>query len=418
MDIQLLKIFSDREVYLRYEGYVNRDILEPEINKLLNAYAKYYEEFSDKDVVNFNDFQLYFYHYCEPDLTRSDKETFDCLFDNLKSSEESDMTSKVLQAYQEKELLHNLQDLLDTRFDYEHAQELLDSYKEVCTNLDAASEDGFVTNDISSILEQTDRSQGLRWRLNCLNNAIGGLIQGDFGIVAAYVDTGKSTFAASEATFMASQLTEGCVLWLNNEEFNHRVQKRLWMSALGAPWEKIVEHKDLAIKKYKKLMHGDIDRIKLFDIRGFNIDKISNLVKKYNPKLIIMDQVDKIDCRVKSRWKEHDRLKYLYGQVRDIANNICPVIGISQADASTRWMDKDSASVLYQKYLDQSQLDGSKVGKNGEADFIIMIGRDNDYPNIRGISIPKNKLEGIGDEQYRNLKTEVRFCGEKARYED
>ena len=416
-DLFLLKLFANREIYQRYKDYINFDILEPEIKRIITSYNTYYNEFNDKEVIKLDEFKVYFYHYCYPDLKRSEKETYDVIFANIPEKNQ-EISQKILQAYQEKELLYNLQQLIDEKFNYMTCQGLLDNYKETCLSLDAESEDGFVPNEIGSILEQTDRSQGLKWRLKCLNNALGGLIQGDFGIVAAYVDTGKSTFAASEAVYMASQLEEGCILWLNNEEFNHRVQKRLWMAALGTPWETITAHKDKAIEKYKQIMHGDVNRIKLFDIRGFTIDKISKLVEKYNPKLIIIDQVDKIDCRVKSRWKEHDRLKHLYGKVRDIANTLCPVIGISQADATTRWMDKDKGGVMYQKYLDQSQLDGSKIGKNGEADFIIMIGRDNEYPNIRGISLPKNKLEGIGDESYRNLKTEVLFKGEIARYED
>ena len=415
-DATLLKLFCDRETYLRYKDYVNSEVLEPEINKLLTSFGKYYSEF-ETDTLNLGEFKTYFFHYCYPDMIRSEKDTYDVLFSAIETSE-CPMSKKVLEAYQQKELLQNLQQLIDDQFDHEKVQYLLDSYKETCLSLDAEAEDGFVPNDISSIVERTDRSSGLKWRLKCMNKALGGLIQGDFGIVAAYVDTGKSTFAASEATYMASQLKEGCVLWLNNEEFNHRVQKRLWMSALGQPWETIIKYKDEAINKYKEIMHGDVNRIKLFDIRGFSIEKINNLVKKYNPRLIIIDQVDKIDCRVKARWKEHDRLKHLYGKVRDIANNICPVIGISQADATSRWMSQANHEIKYQKYLDQSQLDGSKVGKNGEADFIVMIGRDNEYPNIRGLSIPKNKLEGIGDESYRNLRIEVIFKGEISRYED
>jgi replicative DNA helicase len=86
----------------------------------------------------------------------------------------------------------------------------------------------FVTDDIHEILNDTVRKPGLRWRLGVLNRSLGSLRKGDFGFVFARPETGKTTFLASEVSFMASQVSSnsGPILWFNNEEQGKKVKLR------------------------------------------------------------------------------------------------------------------------------------------------------------------------------------------------
>ena len=118
--------------------------------------------------------------------------------------------------------------------------------------------------------------------------------------------------------------------------------------------------------------------------------------------------MDKIEHSYKA-FSDHDRLKSLYGKVRDLANEYCAVIAVSQADVTTTYRDRDTGDVQYQLYPHHRQLDGSKVGKPGEADAIVMIGRKLEHPGSRGIHVSKNKF---GD----TIKQEVIFDGEICRY--
>jgi hypothetical protein len=86
------------------------------------------------------------------------------------------------------------------------------------------------------------------------------------------------------------------------------------------------------------------------------------------------------------------------------------VICIHQADASAEGV----------KWLNQSQLYGSKTGVQGEADVLIMIGATHEPgdENRRYISICKNKLPGGPRTEIalRRGKHEVMFDGDIARF--
>lgn len=412
-DATLLKIMSERENYESYIDYVKFDALAEESQILLKDYRKYFSEF-DHEAIDFEEFPTWFHQVRHPDLPTAGHKVYNRIFTHIQKTK-ADTAENVIKHFQQEATWQKLTKLKESSgFNPEEFSEVLKEYEKKQVG---GETEGWVTNEIERIIQAVDRNTGLKWRLNCLNKATKGLIPGDFIIVAAYVDTGKTTFATSEATYIASQLETGSVLWFNNEEHNDKVLQKIWMSALGAPWSKIQRNHEKAKKKYIEIMHGDIDRIKLIDIRGHSINSIKKICKKENPKLMIFDQIDKINPGRKKYYADHDRLKSLYGEVRALANEYCPVIGISQADATTRWFNKETEEVSYQKYLDQSQLDGSKIGKPGEADIIITIGRDRGLPNSRFLFIPKNKVEGVSSE-WRNLKVEVHFRGDVARYED
>ena len=74
------------------------------------------------------------------------------------------------------------------------------------------------------------------------------------------------------------------------------------------------------------------------------------------------------------------------------------------------------------KYLDMNDVDSSHTAKQGEADWIIGIGKSNDpgFEAVRYLSVCKNKLphtEGM-EPSMRHAKTEVFINEDIARYED
>ena len=152
-------------------------------------------------------------------------------------------------------------------------------------------------------------------------------------------------------------------------------------------------------------MHGDRHRIRIYDIRSMPLYKIKKLIEKHNPKLTVIDLADKVVFSNGDQ-SDHQRLTSLYKELRDLSQNHCPILALSHTDATVRWVDRGSEKIKAIKYVDHTQLAGSKIGKAGEADFIIMMNKLDDYPNIRYINISKNKLEGVKD-QIRHLKAEI-----------
>jgi len=87
-------------------------------------------------------------------------------------------------------------------------------------------EEQFVSDDLDIILNDTIKQPGLRWRLECLNKSLGSLRKGDFGFIFARPEAGKTTFLASEISYMLEQ-TSAPILWFNNEEQGSKVMLRV-----------------------------------------------------------------------------------------------------------------------------------------------------------------------------------------------
>lgn len=269
----------------------------------------------------------------------------------------------------------------------------------------------FISDDIESLLTETYRKQGLRWRLDTLNKMLGSLRGGDFGFIFARPETGKTTFLASETTYMAQQLSDeaGPILWLNNEEKGSKVKIRCYQAALGATLAAINSNPQSAKNAFLKLTKG---KHMLFDPKG-SISKVTveSLCRRYKPSLIIFDQIDKITGFEADR--EDLKLGAMYQWARELAKELdCPIIGVCQADGTGE----------NQKWLNMNNVSSAKTSKQAEADWILGIGKihDSGYENLRFLNASKNKLAGDQDSDptLRHGKKEVIIRPELARYED
>lgn len=266
-------------------------------------------------------------------------------------------------------------------------------------------EEEFVSDDLEIIFQNTIKEPGLRWRLKSLNRSLGPLRKGDFGYLFARPETGKTTFLASEISYMAGQ-AEAPILWFNNEERGDKVLLRCYEAALGAPLDKIKANLERARTTYyertKRL-------IKLVDSASIERRFVERMVERIKPSLIVFDQLDKI------KGFDADRddlvLGELYQWARELAKGYAPVIGVCQASGEAEGI----------KYLHLGHAANAKTSKQAEADWILGIGSDyKDQANVRGFSICKNKLIG-GDEtipDMRHGKWEVLIAPEIARYVD
>lgn len=405
-DLTLVKLFMKKSIHDSYVSCIRRDLLEMEISILLEDFAAYFKQYGVEEIP-LSSFPTWFFHHRHPNIAESKAQIFKNIFKNLETTEIGDDVDGLLRTFQEKSTATALRAELDAGFSYDKLQDILKTHEKLVTV--GARDEDLIFNDLDAILKQTDDTSGLRWRLDCLNESIKPLRKGKFIIVSAYVDVGKTMFAVSEAAYMARQLKTGRVLWMNNEEDNSKVYKKIWQSVLGLTETELGLDPEKCKAEYKRRMNGDIQRINIIDIRGKSLDYIKNTIEKYAPVLCIIDQVDKIGNTQHKSFSDHDRLKNLYGEIRDLNNKYCPIIAISQADRSTISIDKDTGEAWYNLYPHHGQLDGSKVGKPGEADAIIMIGRRTEQDNTRGIHVSKNKFGTM-------IKQEVIFDGARARY--
>ena len=265
----------------------------------------------------------------------------------------------------------------------------------------------FVSDNLEELLDETITKSGLRWRLASLNKALGSLRTGDFGFVFARPETGKTTFLASECTFMAGQ-TDKPIVWFNNEEQGNKVKLRCFQAALGVTLEQLISDPARYREEYMKLTGG---RIKIYDEGAIYRRDVERIIEEMNPALVVFDQIDKI------KGFDADRNDLLMGAVyqwaRELAKEYAPVIGICQADGTGEGV----------KWLTMGHVAEAKTAKQATADWILGIGRTygGDEPeNVRYFHLSKNKLAGDrdSDPELRHGKIFVWIEPEYARFRD
>lgn len=276
-----------------------------------------------------------------------------------------------------------------------------------------------VRDRIEDILEEDKNDEGLRFRLNCLNEAMRPLRAGDFGIVAARVDTGKSSFFASELSYMSSQVDDlypgqdRSIIVLNNEGPGKRLKHRFYNACLGVDTKQLIEWKDdgSLYERYVEAQGGR-DKFFVYDIHDYTMSQLEDIVKDENPALVVVDMLDNVACDLGAAnggTRTDQLLEAMYQRARVWAVKYgCAVIATSQLSAEAENLPFPLLSMLA----------NSKTGKAGAADFVLCIGRSNaeGLENTRFIGLPKNKKRRDGGVQ--DPKREVFFNGACALFTD
>lgn len=336
------------------------------------------------------------------------------VLEELENLDVSDKTSKILV----KSILVNkkLKEISLSAYEVTEGRKTIGDFKSLIEEFNTEEEKPeeeeeieFVSDDLESLVNDTVKQPGLRWRLNSLNRMMGSLRKGDFGFVFARPETGKTTFLASEITHMASQLKDddGPILFINNEEQGNKVKLRMFQAAGGLNLTQLLSDKENAQSIFNEVTKG---KIKQPPTGTFTKNQIEHLCKLLNPSLIIFDQIDKIQGFKADR--DDLLLGAIYQWARTLAINYCPIIAVCQADGSGEGV----------KWLTMSHVANAKTSKQAEADWILGIGKVNDpgYENIRYLHLSKNKLMGDDDTDpnLRHGRMEVLIDPSIARYKD
>lgn len=413
-DTVLLAVMTNKRNYYTFKKYIKKPTIALETTKLLTDFDKYFETFPTTDTLDISDFMTWFFTVRHPTMKSDDTTFYRLLLQQIQEevSTPSVITESVIEHFIELDYAHRIRHEADlvangTEPDMSSVLTILSEYKDHKITIDL-DEELFASTDIQELVDTTISGGGLDWRLSDMNEIVGPVRKGDFLIVAARPETGKTTFLASEVTHMATQLDEDqSVLWVCNEEGGDKVQFRIFQAALGYTRADILSDVPRAQHDLVKEL-GSPDKIKVYHRPYINFRDVDALCDKVNPGLIIFDQLDKIQGFQGDR--DDLKLQKIYQWAREKANQYGPVMSVSQCDGTAEGV----------RYCLMTQLAGSKTAKQGEADAIIMIGSDHD-PSLeftRYISVPKNKLAGgtLSLESRRHGKAEVTIVPDIARY--
>jgi KaiC/GvpD/RAD55 family RecA-like ATPase len=425
-DTTLLTLLArDKNTHDRFAPLVKEYVLSKECYDIFKAIGEYYKSYPSATKVDWAEFSTFFFLVRK--LNTEKATTYRLILDNihersrslelLKPEELPKFHQDVYKHFVKLDYLTQItnlslktgQDLVSGReVEFDAISDLVDKCKSEVGRSEAP-DSIFVPRNLSAIVS-TVSAPGLEWPLEELNVSLGPLRKGDFIVVGAYVETGKTTFAAHCVSHMVRHLEAeaGPILWINNEEQSAKVMFRIIQSYFGVTTEELLKNST----KYESLFTSEVgDRILVpADDSGYNsVGRLNALFREYKPSLIVFDQLDKVHLHGEFA-RDDIRLGNLYKWARDKSKTHCPIIAITQVDASG----------ATSQYITAAQLRGSKVDKPAEADAIITIGRSSDMAKAssRFIHFPKNKLLG-GDrcrEEFRHGYHEVQIKPEIARY--
>lgn len=409
-EIAVLKFFLNKNSFLNYSKFFRELALEPEIEKVFLAIEEYYDKYPEVEDINLEEL-IVFFGLLNPTLNK--EEIYSSIFNNIKDININkillnNILTNIVEKYYSAEIIEVLSDVLnDEEFEIidNILPEILENYYSIIEKLKFNGVNSeFISIDLDQLLEDEVLSEGIKWRLNGLNDTIGELRGSSLGHVFARVDTGKTSFLVSEVSHFAKQLKDDEIIaWFGNEEKGSRVQLRIYSSILGAPKEILIKDIDGSNEEFRR---NNGRRIKIYDDALINVKDIEKILKKYNVRIAVIDQGDKVRFRGDKNLAEHERLKKLYGKFRELAKTYrCDIITAGQANAEAEG----------KKYIKLTNMDNSKTGKPGELDFAIGIGAllNDVADSTRFISVCKNKL-------YNGAKGnfEVHFDALIARYTD
>jgi len=409
VEYAILKYFlQQKELYIKYYRYVNIPFIKKnykDIYKLFIALDKYYTSHEEANSMTISELEATILA-SYPVMKDSERALIASMLSQIHTSSVNEgAIREYLSEHRNRSIAGELAiAALEVSEGRKKLSDIDEIYQQFEVIHEEEEEELYVTDDLDLLLDSVCGETGLRWRLPWMNESLGSLRKGDFGFFFARPETGKTTWLASEVTHFASQ-AERPILWCNNEEGGNKVKVRCYQAALGITVQELRSNPEHYREEYHRITG---DRIKIYDDAGMSRRDIENLCKELNPELIILDQIDKIKGFSDDRYDL--QMKAIYQWARELAKKYGAVIGICQAGSTAEG----------KRWLTMNDVDSSHTAKQGEADFIVGIGKTNEegMGNVRFLNISKNKL--IGDEDtipgLRHGKCECLIVPEIARY--
>lgn len=411
VEYALIKYFiSNRESYTKYYNYINFTYIKhnyKDLFKVILSVDKYYTLNQDTHSMSLSDVEATILSQY-PMMKDNERQLLSSLLNQIAACEYSDKS--ILEYLKEHRNRAIAGELAIAAFDVSEGKKDLSHIEAVYEKFELSHEQEEETQYVEHDLERLHQSQctttGFRWRLPWLNLALGSLRKGDFGFFFARPETGKTTFLASEVSYFAEQ-TDRPILWCNNEEGGDKVMLRCYQASLGVTTQELFADIQKNKETFQNLTKGNI---KIYDDAAMSKRSVEARCKELNPALIILDQIDKIKGFDADRYDL--QMKAIYQWARELAKRFGPVIAICQAGGTAEG----------KKWLTMVDVDSSHTSKQGEADYIVGIGKSNDegMQDVRFLNISKNKLMGDEDSlpDLRHGKKECLIRANIARYEN
>ncbi|RPA31378.1 hypothetical protein EGC79_20525, partial [Shewanella vesiculosa] len=281
--------------------------------ELLADFGVFFREFPDASRIEAGPFVTWFRGFRHPAM----KDDSFGLYSAIIGKSMDDVSPEIEAGLLERLVAADAAQRVTSLLERWNAGEEVDLYAELRSNVerfeqqvDRRVKNPQVLDPIEDLLKAEADDAGLHWRLPCLNRHIKPLRAGDFIIVAARPDKGKTSFCAAELTHMAAQVDtvypgeNRSILWFNNEGVGNKIILRNFQAALGATVEDLVKLSNMPSQDpkwktkvredYANALGGRPGVLRVFDIHDMHSHEVEDIMRLYKPAVVLFDMVDNI----------------------------------------------------------------------------------------------------------------------------
>ena len=381
---QLINLLLDKDFYEENKGRVSKTMFTNGTGTLYETITKAHAN-SDKSLTIEEIATLHTEVY-NPALTRVARENFRDLLEDIKNETPNKKIATTILRELHKQAIAKKIAVMATDM-YNNTSET--GFNDIQLLIDESSgvnkeEYENVTDDINLLIDALKDNTKWKFNLSELRDRVNGIGDGNFLIVFARPESGKTAFwvnmVAGQGGF-ASQGAKVCALI--NEEPAIRTQMRLVSAHTGMTFAEIRQNPVRAGELWSQIKTN----MRILDTIDWSLDKIDSYVAKEKPDILIIDQLDKV--HISGTFARTDeKLRAIYTGAREVAKRrSCALVGISQA----------SADASGKMDLTFDMMENSKTGKAAEADIIIGVGFRNQLDidqDVRSVAVSKNKITG------------------------
>lgn len=428
LDIVLLQVIKKREDYDEYYPIIRDRSLDPKIRTLVYDFGEFFKTHEEHDEIDWDLFPTWWRQVRHPNIKKDELDYYETIFEKVQKDpsekNKKSLAKQLIETDFATVVTNKGYDTLDGKMNGSAYVEFVeDEVYKTRKVLDTFTEVPWVEADITELSQNLSYENGLKFTgMPCLDESYGSMLAGDFIILGAFTDTGKTSFAVDQ--FVACQLKQIVnemnkgkwfynrpILWFNNEGDEKKIKMYSLQSFFGCDRDRIAKNPEGAKEAFNKAL-GDEDLFKVVACQGWHIKQADRIIKKLNPCIVIYDMLDNFSGFEDTAGTSDQRYRVLYNHARDNAKIYDHVaIATSQCTGDAEGLER----------IPMSMLAGSRVAKQSTADLMIMIGRSlqSAKQNFRYIYTPKNKGETqqvSNPDRYTNQ--EVEFRGDIKRYID
>lgn len=422
LDITTLRMLKTRDRYDKLAKFVPKRALSTHTQVIFDDFGAFFKEFAGATKIEPEAFMLWFKGFRHKNLKDEAFAVYDAVIrqvaaEDVEPAIEAGLLRRLVETATACDLLTQIE-----RYNSGEEMDFRGSLSSLMDAFDAQVQrtvkNPQVLDRIEDLLKEEEDNVGFQWALPCLNRHIKPLRGGDFVVVAARPDKGKTTWCSHQLTHMASQVDRmypderRSILWFNNEGPGRKIVLRCFQSALNATMEDLVAktHAGTIRQEYAAALGGRGGTLRIMDIHGWWNHEIEDVIAKHRPAGVLFDMIDNIRFGgdlANNGQRTDQMLEGMYQWAR--------LLGVKY-DCWTMATSQVSSPGDGMQFPTQPQLKDSQTGKQGAADVIITIGAVNDpvLEKTRWIGTTKNKLVRTG--MAASPRQEVIFDGDRARY--